>query len=191
MSQNTQNNMKYSYLITLIILIIIALSGSLIFYASNNTAPENQAIPDQTVEFEVGAFPSGTDTGNSNPETSDLFYTIITDPEVVEDVMNPGDYLVYGDPSYCLGETTCDTSASGAFTINLDSATNVLSIGLYEKPLALSRLQAEELLMSKFNLTAEEMCNLSYFVSTPYWVSEEHAGVDLKFSFCPGSVILK
>lgn len=186
-----QINMKYSYLITIIILIIIALSGSLIFYASNAVAPQNQEAPEQKVEFDGGVFPLDTNTETSNSGVdNDLFNKIVSDPEVVEDAMNPGDYIVYGDPSYCLGETTCDTTASGAFTINLDSATNVLSVGLYEKPLAQSRLQAEEFLMNKFNLTAAEMCNLTYYVSTPYWVSDEYAGVDLKFSFCPGSVIL-
>jgi hypothetical protein len=61
-------------------------------------------------------------------------------------------------------------------------------IVLMKKPLGIARIKAEKLLLSKLGVDQADMCRLKYMLSTPNFVDPEHAGVDLKFSFCPSSL---
>jgi len=45
--------------------------------------------------------------------------------------------------------------------------------------------------MSRLGIGEQEMCQLHYSFSAPYWVNEFYAGRELGFSFCPGSVSLE
>lgn len=92
------------------------------------------------------------------------------------DEINPGlFYFVGGDPYYDIYYAEVDQS---------------FNISLLQEPLGLHRTHAEQQLTEALHLPKETMCFLRYSVLTPHWVSEQHSGKNLGFSFCPGATRL-
>lgn len=107
------------------------------------------------------------------------------DPDVFSDEHSQNNYYLRWRPSsfkdfpYVIMYSEPSRLASGGFTI-----------GLF-KPLGKNRIQAEQYLMKKLGISTEQMCRLQYILTTDNTTSQDYAGVDLKFSFCPNAVVLK
>jgi hypothetical protein len=86
----------------------------------------------------------------------------------------------------------CDpsTSKSCPYFVFYAEQSGGFAIGLLN-PLGKNRREAEQYLMKKLGLPKNQMCQLRYQLTTDVNSSQEYAGVDLKFSFCPGAVALK
>lgn len=110
--------------------------------------------------------------------------------ETVEDVMNPGNYVLAGSLGYCLADGSCPEGAhENDFTVTYSDADG-FRIVLLAEPLKDVRRKAEDFLMARLGIGEEEMCKLPYYLGTPYFVNERFSSGNLGFSFCPGAVLL-
>lgn len=111
--------------------------------------------------------------------------------ETMEDVQNPGNYVLAGDLGYCIANKNCVAGASSTdFLIVYNAKEKVFHISLLTEPLAAARKDAEVFLQSRLGIDTAAMCGLYYYVETPYWVSVLYTAQNLGFSYCPGAVPL-
>ena len=111
--------------------------------------------------------------------------------ETVLDVQNPGSYVLAGSLGYCLTDGTCPAGASTTdFSVSYNDKTNFFNIVLLKEPLGTIRLEAEQFLQNRLDITEQQACGLNYFVGTPYWVNSVYDDRNLGFSFCPGATVL-
>lgn len=92
--------------------------------------------------------------------------------------------------SYLAGEDAGGVIAGTPYVIEFISSDYSFTIGLLQVPLGGTRKQAESDLMKQLGISAQEMCMLHYVVLVPFDISEQYAGRNLGFSFCPGAVRL-
>jgi hypothetical protein len=100
------------------------------------------------------------------------------DENVHPDTQNEGYYII--------GSAASNTPYIIAYQSGFDS----LTVTLLLTPLGKARKEAEEVIKRAFGVSDEKLCGLNYFVGVPDAVDSEHSGVNLKFSFCPGSIQL-
>lgn len=113
----------------------------------------------------------------------------LADPEVVEDVVNPGQYLLVGRFGYCLADGSCPQAGDeDRFQVVYSALDDYFFITLFQEPLGETRDAAQQFLQQKLNLTADETCSLRYTVFVPREVNEHVTGEDIGFSNCPGAV---
>lgn len=115
----------------------------------------------------------------------------LADGITLQDPMNPGDYILAGDLGYCTDDGLClDNATSESFMVTFHSADGYFNITLFSNPVSYARRDAERFLQDKLSISRSEMCNLSYNIMVPYWINEQFAGQDLRFSFCSDAVSL-
>lgn len=155
-------------------------------------------------------YPSAQDTGssgttvvpaNSGTQTADNTISIaaadggtiqtnnfLTDIATTKDPVNP-DYYYLG---YHFNEGTPDPTATDnpPYVIEYIAATQYFNIGLFQEPIGVERLVAEQYLMNKLGISQTQMCQLKYMVSVPNRVNQFYSGTDLRFSFCTDAVPL-
>ncbi|HEY0010815.1 MAG TPA: hypothetical protein VGB97_02780 [Candidatus Paceibacterota bacterium] len=172
--------------------IVVAVLGY--FYVQQQRAPE-AVVSDIT-------FPVATSTDGLSPGTPIMVASTEGDAIVTRDFINNGVtfedpanedwYYLAGDPGYCLSDGSCPQAGEDAgFNIIYIAKQSSFIIGLTTEPLGEVRVRAEKYLMETLGLNREQMCNLSYVLSTPVHVNEVYGSMgNLGFSFCPGSVRL-
>ncbi|MBA3789496.1 hypothetical protein H0X32_03880 [Patescibacteria group bacterium] len=190
-------NRKFLILAILLILIGILLAGFLV-YKYITPAPQPPGSQNQIT------FPSsGTGTGNIPPGPSTAQMPVgtqsgntiqvkdfIHNGETISDVENTGSYLLAGSLGYCLPNIKCTAATSTNFNIGFDSKAQAFTIALLKEPIGNARHEAEQFLISRLGIPAEELCSLNYYVGTTYFVNESYDSGNLGFSFCPGATKL-
>lgn len=177
---------------------ILILGGSLLLYITSqrevqNTPPEEVVSGDVVYEQESDSDTQilPTQTENKPPTTTSRRYEFLQyDPTVIQDPVNLGNYILYGDMGYCIEGTPCTSSEQSDFSITYSAVDESFTIVLYQKPLDKTRERAETFLNEKILVHKNEMCGLRYSIAVPYWVDEFNSGKNLKFSFCPEAVQL-
>ena len=187
--------MKWYLIIGTVIIVIVAV---LFFLFSG--APQNESPASATPGFPItnsveisGSF--GTSTATlSFPTPSGAIVTVkdfVHNGETVSDVENPGAYVLAGSVGYCLVDGKCPSgNPTTDFSVSYNENTHFFNIILLKEPLGATRLEAEQFLANRLGITGQEVCNLKYFVGTPYWVNETYDSKNLGFSFCPGATVL-
>ncbi len=89
---------------------------------------------------------------------------------------------------YMVGET--DNNQDGRYGLYYDEVSGVLTVLLHREPLANARLAAEAQLQA-VGFTTNELCAADVVVMTNEFVNRAMSGIDVGFSFCPGSVLLQ
>lgn len=111
--------------------------------------------------------------------------------ETIQDVVNPGNYVLAGSLGYCLADGTCPKAAdTQAFSISYDEKSASFGIVLLKEPLGETRLAAEAFLSSRLGISRAQLCSLTYYIGTPYWVNEQFSANNLGFSLCPDATTL-
>ena len=140
--------------------------------------------------------PSGKhDVAHAQQETKEPTITVATehagniavrdfraDPRTVQNENIPGEYILVG------GKIA--TPKTTPYVIAYVESTQMFNIALLREPIGSMRNEAEKELMERLGVSKSQMCLLKYTVSAPSWVNATYAGVDLRFSFCPGAVKL-
>ncbi|HWB34048.1 MAG TPA: hypothetical protein VG753_01875 [Candidatus Paceibacterota bacterium] len=139
-----------------------------------------------TGQVEVPA--QGDTTGSSSSASGSAPVDVVANPQTGT-YPTPGYYYL----GYHVGHASSTDPLSmpnPPFLILYISQTQYFNISLLQEPIADTRVEAEQYLMSQYGLTQDQMCALNYTVSTPYWVDEKYSSIDLRFSFCPGATTL-
>jgi hypothetical protein len=109
----------------------------------------------------------------------------------IEDVQNSGILYLAGSPEYCLIDGGCPEGAEvDAVNIIYNANDKSFTTALLDEPLSEVRRRAERFLLTTLGIGEIELCTLDYYVGTDRGVSENYAGRNLGFSFCPGSTEL-
>jgi hypothetical protein len=109
----------------------------------------------------------------------------------INDTANSGRYLLAGNLGYCTSDPKqCQAVPAKNFSVYYDSTAQSFIITLTEEPIGQARLDAEQFLLTTLGLTQSQMCSLNYLVGVTKYVSEQYAGKNLGFSFCPGATVL-
>lgn len=185
--------------ITLIAFVLLGLAVIIIlvtmFLVLRTT--KEAANPDENIIFPAGGIsPTGFTTtplitiaGKDGPslEVNDFIHN----GETIEDVVNPGVFVLAGDLGYCLVDGTCPVAAeTDLFSISYDQKSQSFSVGLLKEPLSETRIEVEAFLITRLGISKQQLCVLNHYVGTPYWVNERFTGINLGFSGCPDSVTL-
>ncbi|MBU6388570.1 hypothetical protein KGQ72_01700 [Patescibacteria group bacterium] len=155
------------------------------FPMASTTAP-NPVVP-------VGS--AGTSTATISFATPSGTVVTVKDfvhnGETVQDVQNPGSYVLAGSLGYCLADGSCPSGASTTdFSVSYNEKTHFFNVILLKEPLGAVRLEAEQFLTDRLGIAGQQACGLNYFVGTPYWVNATYDDRNLGFSFCPGATEL-
>lgn len=102
-------------------------------------------------------------------------------PATNEDQKNQGLYHLNPPPG---------ASGASSYDVTYEASTQYFNISLLAEPIGQTRSLMERDLMAKLGVTEDQMCQLNYMVSVPYWVNEFYSGESLGFSFCPGAIAL-
>ena len=115
----------------------------------------------------------------------------LTNSITIEDPANKGNYYLAGSSGACRPDGTCPSAGTEEnFSIVYFNSSRSFVVSLNAEPLGATRLRAEQYLTNMLGISKVEMCALKYDVLTTSYVSEQFAGEDLGFSFCPGAVLL-
>ena len=189
--------MSNKNIIIVIVFLLLAGFGLWIFIA-NKTA----SIPSENLGTE---FPDGGPSGTQNPDgtpssnagdkslilktTSGATLTVrnfIIDSDTVADPQNEG-YYHLGE-HFPLDGSPVETYPP--FAIMYVAQTQYFNISLTSEPISKARSDAEQYLLTHLGLSEEQLCQIDYMVSVPYFINQFYTSQDLRFSFCPGSVPL-
>jgi hypothetical protein len=137
-------------------------------------------------------FPTGSTTSAVMTVKSVLWEDIrvnnfLQDPATVQDPTNQEYYYLGYHPSF----TDTEVIPPVPYVIAYVASTHFFNIVLTREPIAESRHEAEQYLMTKLGITEGEMCTLSYMLSVPGYVNEYYSGTSLGFSFCTGAAVLQ
>ncbi len=185
--------------IVLICCVTVLITGLLLIIFLNKDKSVNQN------EDYIDNFPETSSNVEPNEITSEntlslklvngeilVVKNFINDGNTVNDVVNPGRYILAGSAGYCLENGYCPESvvSTDGFSIVYDETWKAFNI-LLQVPIAQNRFKAEQFLLERLGTTKESLCNIEYYVGVTSYVNPEYAGMNLGFSFCPGSVELK
>lgn len=185
---------------SIIIVIVLLLLGGFGFWIF--TLNETVVTPSENLGTE---FPNGGVSSTQNPDgtpsssagdkslilktTSGATLTVrnfINDPDTVADPQNEG-YYHLGE-HFPLDGSPVETYPP--FTIMYVVQTQYFNISLTSEPISKARSDAEQYLLTHLGLSEEQLCQIDYMVSVPYFINQFYTSQDLRFSFCPGSVPL-
>lgn len=119
-------------------------------------------------------------------QTKDFLHNGVTIP----DWTNRGYWLLAGKFPNCAPKQKCIATPTTDYQISYIETTNFFNISLDKKPLGKVRRDAEQFLIRTLGVTPNQLCRLNYSLSTYNRVDQTYAGVDLRFSFCPGATPL-
>ena len=75
-----------------------------------------------------------------------------------------------------------------SFTLSYFGVYDFYQVSINAEPIAEVREEAEQELQAILGVSEETMCQLQHSVMTSVYVNSTYGGVELGFSFCPGSV---
>lgn len=184
--------MKRIVLIIVIVLILAAVLAVLGYYILRPDAPvagpNNPSFPSAGGQ---GGVLTQTMTVMTRSGESVAVQDFIHNGVTERDTVNPNQYYLAGKNALCELEADCYSGApSDAFDIVYFVDEDAFAIGLTAEPLGEARKSAEQFLLKTLGISQEALCALDYFVTTDVEVSEQYAGADLGFSFCPDAVKL-
>ena len=184
--------------------IIIIITGVVVLLLLVTFLFLDNSTEDKIIPNEIGTFPEPTEPIDREVglplrmtvlAQNDLSFEVsdfIRNGETIEDPSNDNHYILAGDLGYCLPNGECPAAyGTDSFSVSYSSNDNYFTLVILSEPIAESRKNAESFLMSRLGIGEQEMCQLHYSFSAPYWVNEFYAGRELGFSFCPGSVSLE
>jgi hypothetical protein len=109
----------------------------------------------------------------------------------ISDGANAGRYLLAGNLGYCFSDPRqCQAAPATSYGVYYNSGPESFTISLTKEPIGHARLDMEQFMIATLGITQEQMCNLNYLVGVTKYVSEQFAGKNLGFSFCPGATVL-
>jgi hypothetical protein len=171
-----------------------------------NYEQSNQDTEDTTTTFPIsntgnGGVGGGT-SGNGNvvdtPKSSLSIKTpsggvlqvknFLEDDATVSDPHNEGYYYLGNHYPFEVVEN--DIIEQPEYTITYIAETQYFNIVLLREPLRTTRKNAEQYLIEQLGVRSEELCQIDYMVGVPYYINQYYSGMNLGFSFCPGSVPL-
>jgi hypothetical protein len=82
------------------------------------------------------------------------------------------------------------TNDNDVFSVYYLESTGNLTITLYDEDTKAARVQAEEYIKDVLPYSESELCLLDVTVITNEYVNPTYAGLNLGFSFCPGTVVI-
>ncbi len=169
--------------------------------------PVGLSTPNTTTSGDQYAGSSGDTTvttpagsGGQQTKTGDLLSLATTDggtlqtkdfkndPVTVKDPFNPG-YFFIGN-HFFEGISDPTATENPPYKIEYTDATQYFNIALLQEPVAATRQDAEQYLMSHLGISQSDMCRLKYMVSVPARINSFYSGRNLGFSFCPGATAL-
>jgi hypothetical protein len=175
--------MKIKLLVGIIILITII---SFLLYSQstqeiNTGSGVGSEYPIESIVPDRQADSFNLRTTNGSIEVKNFIF----DERTYEDPINEGYYQLgyFVDPRI-------DKAPESKYIIEFMSQTQYFAVVLLQEPIAAARIEAEMFLMDHLDITQAELCTIDYMVTVPSSVNLIHAGVDLRFSFCPGTVEL-
>lgn len=176
--------------VSIIVFVLIALVAAGIYFLrpAPTATPPNPTFP--SAGGQGGAL-SQTMTLTSRSGEPIMVQDFINNGVTERDTINPNQYNLAGKNALCELENDCYSGAvSDTFDIVYFLDEDAFAIGLTAEPLGAARISAEQFLMKTLGVSQDELCMINYFVTTDVDVSEQYAGADLGFSFCPGAVKL-
>jgi len=184
--------------ITIIIgLLLLAGSAFWIFVVNkSNPTPTNDVgtgFPDSgtsTIQNQGDTMPPNTGNQplilNTSSGATLSVHNFLNDSDTVADPQNKG-YFHLGE-HFPLDGTSPSTYPR--FTIMYIAQTQYFNISLTSEPIRQARIDAEQYLLTHLGVSEEQLCQIDYMVSVPYFVNQFYTSQDLRFSFCPGSISL-
>lgn len=152
----------------------------------NVTFPSSGTVPVSTSTDSSQGQPvlTITGTGGAVISTLDFLHASTT-----------GEYPIAGHfylGYHAIGTGVDDATATAdpPYLIEYLEATHYFNVELLSEPIGAVRLAAEQFLMANLGIPQSQMCQLKYTVSVPNSVNSQFAGIDLRFSFCPGATAL-
>lgn len=176
------------YLIIIIAFILVTTAVWYLFVSQQPSVSNDGDTP--TTTFPAGG---GLSTNSATLTIQTIsgdnleIHNFLNDSDIVKDAINDGYY--YLGNHFSTNDQTPQSNPE--YVIEYIAETNFFAIGLFREPLAQSRRNVEEYLMTKLGLSEEQMCSLNYSMSVPRRVNEHLAGTSFLFSFCDGSYPLE
>jgi hypothetical protein len=189
--------MNKKIIVTVLVLLLLGVSAFLIL-----TPNESSVTPAENLGTE---FPDGGTNSTQNSEDDSLPNTdndtlilntasgatlsvrnFLDDADTVADPHNKG-YFHLGEHFSFDGTPPV---VYPRFTIMYIEETQYFNISLTSEPISAARTDAEQYLLTHLGVNPEQLCQIDYMVSVPYFVNQFYTSQDLRFSFCPGSVPL-
>jgi len=181
------------------LLILFALGVGALYYVmkSNPSAPAN--ISPYQNPYSYGTPGTVSTTGSTSPSVSSVPTTYLPtasggtivahdptqDPSTKTLSVNPGHYYLGNAP-----DPSSSKPPSAPYIIEYIASTHYFGVELTQEPIGQARIEAEQYLMQHLGITQDQMCQLKYMVSVPWYVNQVYTGENLGFSFCPGAVAL-
>ena len=148
-------------------------------------APTDSSFVATSTERNNNPFPTGEDGSSANPETaSQSLPNFLQNTDVTSDNNDPGNFFLGNR----FPQNQSDPSPN--YVILYSENSQFFNITLLSEPLSYARSEAETYLKSVLKIPDSEMCKLQYSLAVPDAVNQKYSGIDLKFSFCPGSTAL-
>ena len=147
--------------------------------------PTSSGFVATSTEINNNLFPAGGNTSTTSSETvNPSLPNFLQNNDVTSDNSNAGNYY--------LGNRfpQNQTDPNPDYVVLYSENSQFFNITLLSEPLSYARSQAEIYLKSVLKLPDSEMCKLKYSLAVPDAVNQKYSGIDLKFSFCPGSIAL-
>ena len=188
--------MRISWIIGIlsIVVVLLVVAGTvwMLFLgpAVDEQSPEI-TFPTSTTSPSTGERPMTTITIPARDGTPVTVLDFTARETTIEDVQNPGVLYVAGSPEYCLIDGGCPKGADvDGVHVLYNANDQSFTVALLDEPLSEVRRSAEQFLLLALGVREAELCTLDYYIGTDRGVSENYAGTNLGFSFCPGSVVL-
>lgn len=176
--------------ISIVILITGLIAGFAWMFFANQTVPVEQENP-------TNVFPIGTSNPSANTQTNEVLIlktanggvlqvkNFTLDAETIEDPHNKGTY--YLGNHFPFDDTPTEQPE---YVITYTPSTQYFNVVLSSEPINRARINAEQYLLTHLGVSEEQLCQIDYMVSVPYFVNQFYTSQDLRFSFCPGSIPL-
>lgn len=189
--------MRHLWILGIFLALTVLIVAAIVGYFLLRPAPVPAPIPNEGTLFpssgssDIPGGAQGTIGIRTRSGETLVVRDFTKDPKTVQDEQNPGVYYLAGTPEYCLISESCPEHVElpGA-NVLYNAADQSFTIALLDEPLRDARISAQQFLLGALGLSQEELCSLSYYVGTDYYVNELYAGQNLGFSFCAGSVAL-
>lgn len=176
--------MKKTFIVVIAAIVLLVGVGFVVFFSRGPSSTDDIAQSD-TVGFPIAQNATAPVTPEKNLQqplnlpTNDF----LTSPDTYQDPVNAG-YYSLGNP---INQAATSTTP---YLIMYIESTRFFTIELVQEPIGEARTQAELYLEQRLGLSPSDLCKLNYTLSVPVSVSQEYAGRNLGFSFCPGATVL-
>jgi hypothetical protein len=177
---------RSALLFGVLILLLIGILSAFLFLGMPGNGSNVSDVEDPFSLSDPFAWSQGGTGARPNPDSipeNAAMKKLKSEVSTQEVAVPDGDYSYYE-----LGSV--DTASSTPYVMYYFEADKSVQIILYEQPIGKTRRMAEADFLKTYSLSEDEACSLIYQVTVPLSVDSEYFGMNLGFSFCPGSVVL-